>query len=39
MIIYISTALILPPRLPPHSQTNDVNHVKKRYVMNPICGS
>ena len=22
----------------PHSQSNDVSHVKRHYVMNPICG-
>ena len=35
--LYLSS-IIIATETTPHSQLNDVSHVKRHYVMNPICG-
>ena len=32
------TSINIATETTPHSQANDISHVKRHYVMNPICG-
>ena len=38
MLIYITASINIGAEITPHSQSNDISHVKRHYVMNPICG-